>query len=210
MTALGIALTVAVLLAILALVNGLRATLSTSGDPLHVLVLRKGSTSELVSNFLRTQLSGPEVQARHRHAARTASRWLRWKWSPSSISRPPKGRRARTSRCAACRPRASKCGATSSRQRPVVRFQDGRRELVVGKPSPSAIPERGIGKKIRFGRGDWDVVGVIDAGHGAQDSEIWGDLNQISADLQRLDVLSSALVRSHRPGGRRGADQRHQ
>ena len=43
MTALGIALTVAVLLAILALVNGLRATLSASGDPLHVLVLRKGS-----------------------------------------------------------------------------------------------------------------------------------------------------------------------
>jgi hypothetical protein len=36
MTALGIALTVAVLLAVLALVNGLRATLSSSGDPLHV------------------------------------------------------------------------------------------------------------------------------------------------------------------------------
>ncbi len=35
MTALGIALTVAVLLAILALVNGLRATLAASGDPLQ-------------------------------------------------------------------------------------------------------------------------------------------------------------------------------
>jgi putative ABC transport system permease protein len=33
MTALGIALTVAVLLAILALVNGLNSTLSVSGDP---------------------------------------------------------------------------------------------------------------------------------------------------------------------------------
>src|SRR5271169_4914851 len=55
MTALGIALTVAVLLAILALVNGLRSTLSVSGDPLHVLVLRKGSDSELVSMFTRSQ-----------------------------------------------------------------------------------------------------------------------------------------------------------
>src|ERR1039458_9700266 len=55
MTALGIALTVAVLLAILALVNGLHTTLSVSGDPLHVLVLRKGSDSELVSVFTRTQ-----------------------------------------------------------------------------------------------------------------------------------------------------------
>src|SRR5262249_5899452 len=55
MTALGIGLTVAVLLGILALVNGLRTTLETSGDPLHVVVLRKGSDSEVVSNFTRTQ-----------------------------------------------------------------------------------------------------------------------------------------------------------
>src|SRR6267142_2041661 len=55
MTALGIALTVAVLLSILALVNGLRTTLSSSGDPLQVLVLRKGSESEIVSNFTRGQ-----------------------------------------------------------------------------------------------------------------------------------------------------------
>src|SRR6185312_11712684 len=48
MTALGIALTVAVLLAILALVDGLATTLASSGDPLQVLVLRKGSESELV------------------------------------------------------------------------------------------------------------------------------------------------------------------
>src|SRR5581483_9192083 len=38
-----------------ALVNGLRVTLGTSGNPLHVLVLRKGSDSELVSNFGRAQ-----------------------------------------------------------------------------------------------------------------------------------------------------------
>src|ERR1051326_4272053 len=54
MTALGIALTVSVLLAILALVNGLTTALHATGDPLHVIVLRKGSDSELVSNFTRT------------------------------------------------------------------------------------------------------------------------------------------------------------
>src|SRR5580693_5664281 len=55
MTALGIALTVAILLAVLAMVNGLRTTLSTSGDPLHIIVLRKGAESELTSLFTRTQ-----------------------------------------------------------------------------------------------------------------------------------------------------------
>src|SRR2546425_6540018 len=55
MTALGIALTVAVLLAILALVNGLRTSLHASANPLQILVIRQGSTSELVSVVTRTQ-----------------------------------------------------------------------------------------------------------------------------------------------------------
>ena len=78
MTALGIALTVAVLLAILALVNGLRTTLSASGDPLHVLVLRKGSESELVSNFTRTQFQDlkfkPGIARRRERAAAGVAR----------------------------------------------------------------------------------------------------------------------------------------
>ena len=53
MTALGIALTVSVLLAVLALMSGLQAALHSTGDPLDILVLRKGSDSELVSNMER-------------------------------------------------------------------------------------------------------------------------------------------------------------
>jgi putative ABC transport system permease protein len=49
MTALGMALTVVVLLAALALVDGLRAAFRSSGDARNVLVLRKGSSSELSS-----------------------------------------------------------------------------------------------------------------------------------------------------------------
>src|SRR5713226_9587205 len=48
-TALGIALTVAVLLAVLALVNGLRTAFQSSGNPLQILVMRKGSNAELNS-----------------------------------------------------------------------------------------------------------------------------------------------------------------
>jgi putative ABC transport system permease protein len=55
MTALGITLTVAVLLAVLALVNGLRTAFQSSGNPLDILVMRKGSTSELSSAVTRQQ-----------------------------------------------------------------------------------------------------------------------------------------------------------
>jgi putative ABC transport system permease protein len=44
MTAAGIAMTVAVLLAVLALVGGLQSALDSTGDPLHVLVTRKAAT----------------------------------------------------------------------------------------------------------------------------------------------------------------------
>ena len=48
MTALGIGLTVAVLLGIGALVEGLRSSLESGGNPLHLVVMRQGSTAEMV------------------------------------------------------------------------------------------------------------------------------------------------------------------
>jgi putative ABC transport system permease protein len=53
MTALGIALTVAVLLAVLSLIEGLKSAFAATGHPLHLLVMRKGSTAELNSNLSR-------------------------------------------------------------------------------------------------------------------------------------------------------------
>src|SRR6476661_1638617 len=49
MTAVGIALTVAVLAAVFALVSGLRTAFAATGDPLHVLVMRQGGNAELTS-----------------------------------------------------------------------------------------------------------------------------------------------------------------
>src|SRR5579872_130443 len=49
MTASGIALSVAILVASLALVDGLRAVFDNSANPLQLLVLRKGGNSELGS-----------------------------------------------------------------------------------------------------------------------------------------------------------------
>ena len=55
MTALGIALTVAVLLSVMGLVNGLDSALASTGDPLNIMVLRRGSTAELTSVVSRQQ-----------------------------------------------------------------------------------------------------------------------------------------------------------
>jgi ABC-type antimicrobial peptide transport system permease subunit len=66
--------------------------------------------------------------------------------------------------------------------------------MVVGKSVARRFPDAQMGKKLHLGRGNWDIVGVMETPQGVQNSEIWGDLNQVSYDLNRLEVLSSALV----------------
>lgn len=195
MTALGIALTVAVLLSILALVNGLRTTLASSGDPLQVLVMRKGSESELVSNFTRTQFQ--DLKFKSGIATGKDGQPLASLEVVTVINLENAATGEGTNVTVRGLPQAG------IEMRPFIRissgrwFQPGRREVVVGKSVADRYPAARIGHKVTFGRGDWDVVGVMDAGRGAQASEIWGDLNQVSADLQRTEVLSAALVRAN-------------
>lgn len=53
MTALGMALTVAVVLGILGMLAGLESSFQATGHPLHLIVLRKGSTAEMSSAVSR-------------------------------------------------------------------------------------------------------------------------------------------------------------
>ena len=194
MTALGIALTVAVLLAIMGLVSGLRATLSASGDPLNVLVLRKGSDSELVSNFTRAQFQDLKFKrgiATGRDGQPLASLELVTVVNLANVDNPDGANLSVRGLTQVGIEMREGLHIESGRW-----FQQGRRELVVGKSAAGRFPDAQIGKKIQLGRGDWEIVGVMAAGNSAQGSEIWGDLNQIGSDLQRVDVLSSALVRA--------------
>ncbi|HUA62025.1 MAG TPA: ABC transporter permease [Verrucomicrobiae bacterium] len=193
MTALGIALTVAVLLSILALVNGLKGALTASGDPLRIVVVRKGSTSELVSNFVRAAFqdlkfkpgmaTGSDGQPLASLEMITIVNLARENDSDVNVNvraMLPVGRELR----------------------PNVRivqgrwFNPGQREMVVGRMLAVQHDSAQVGKKIHFGRGDWDIVGVMDGGGGATDSEIWADLNQISSDMQRVEILSSATLKA--------------
>ncbi|HUI56434.1 MAG TPA: ABC transporter permease [Bryobacteraceae bacterium] len=192
MTALGIALTVAVLLAILALVNGLRSTLSVSGDPLHIIVLRKGAESELVSLFTRTQFQDLKFKAgiaRDRDGQPLAAMEVVTVLILASVDNPDGANLTVRGLPPAGIELRPNIHISAGRW-----FQQGQREVVVGKSVAQRFPDAQIGKKVHFGRGDWLIVGVMDAGAGAQNSEIWGDLNQVSSDLQRVETVSSGLV----------------
>jgi ABC-type antimicrobial peptide transport system permease subunit len=178
----------------MALLTGLRATLSSSGDPLQIIVMRKGSETELVSNFTREQFQDLKFKAgiaRAQNGDPMASLEVVTVINLPSVDSPegenvtvrgllPIGLEMRKG-----------LKLVSGRW-----FDQGKRELVVGKSIAQRYPGAALGKRIAFGRGEWEVVGVMDAGQSAQNSESFGDLNQVSTDLDRTEVLSSALVRA--------------
>jgi putative ABC transport system permease protein len=75
-------------------------------------------------------------------------------------------------------------------------FRQGERELVVGEGIADKCPAAHIGGILRLGNGDWTVVGIMRGGQSAFNSEIFADLNQVSADYHRPNQLSSVLLES--------------
>jgi putative ABC transport system permease protein len=193
MTALGIALTVAVLLSVSALVQGLRTSLAASGNPLQVMVLRKGGTAEL--NSVITRSTYQDILARSWIARDEEGRpmaslevvtviVLENEENPAGINinlrgLTPMGFRLR-----------DEVTLAAGRM-----FRPGYREIVVGKSLQNRYGVH-LGQKLRFGRGDWEVVGIMDGGRTSANSEVFADLNQLAADQNRPTALSSVLLRA--------------
>jgi putative ABC transport system permease protein len=194
MTALGIALTVAVLLSVFAMVEGLRTSLSATGHPLHILVTRKGSSAELNSSMTQEQFQTIKAKqgiASSLDGGPMASLELVTVVildSPENPSGINISLRGLTTTGFAMREYAR---IAEGRM-----FQPGRREVVVGKGLAKRYPKARIGSKLDFGRGEWEVVGVMDGGRSAADSEIFCDLAQLASDQNREAALSSVLIRA--------------
>ncbi len=58
-------------------------------------------------------------------------------------------------------------------------FNFGARELVVGSAVPKRFSGANIGDKIKFSGDDWTIVGIMDCGGSAFDSELWADCEQL-------------------------------
>ncbi len=196
MTVLGIALSVAVLVASLALINGLRTVFKNTANPLQLLVLRKGGNSELGSSLsaeeFGTLRSLGGIALDQRGIPLASEEMVNVANLPSVDN--PKGMNVTV----------RGLNATGIEMRDVRLaegrwFQAGQREIVVGKSVAKRYPSSRIGSRIKFGKGDWQIVGIMDGGQSAVNSEIWGDFNQIAADYNRQDSTSSVLLRAADP-----------
>jgi putative ABC transport system permease protein len=193
MTAAGIAMTVAVLLAVLALVAGLQSAFDSTGDPLHVLVMRKGGNSELTSLLTKQQFQivkiFPGIAAGHDGQPLASLEVVSVINLPNADN--PNGMNITLRGLSTRGIEMRKLKLTAGRW-----FQPGQREVTVGKATAKRYPNAQLGKQLRFGKGLWTVVGIMDSGGGAVDSEIFGDDAQVASDFNRPDTYSSALLQA--------------
>jgi putative ABC transport system permease protein len=197
MTALGIALTVTTALFIMALLAGLKRAFVTSGNPLNVMVLRKGSTSELTGPFPSEDFGVLKTLpgiAKDSHGDPLVS-------GETVV--------------VIVLPRADGSGEVNVsvrgmmqdglELRPGVKLAEGRwftpgqREVVVSSSIHKRFAHANIGDSLQFGKGWWKVVGIFNSGGTAYESEIWGDVNQMNSDFDRQGVFSSAYLRATDP-----------
>ena len=194
MTALGIALTVTTAVFLMALLAGLKKAFVSSGDPLNVLVMRKGSTAELSGGFdaalFGTLKTLPGIATDSQGQPIASGEWVVVAVLP---------RRDRTGDVNVTVRGLMPAGLTLRPKAKLVEgrwFTTGQREVVVGKSIHDRFSGTRVGDMLDFAKGQWKVVGVFNSGGTAYDSEIWGDLNQIAADFDRQGGLGSAYLRA--------------
>ena len=206
MTALGIALTVTTAIFLMALIAGLDRAFVSSGNPLDVLVLRKGSESELTGGFdaslFPTLKTLPGI-AKDSHGEPMAS----GEWNVVIVLPRKDGTGEVNVTVRGMMPDGLEMRQLPGgpKNQPSVKlvagdwFHTGQREVVVSKSIRDRFAHANIGDTLAFGKGDWKVMGVFDAGGSAYESEIWGDVNQMASDFDRQGGFSSAYLRATDP-----------
>lgn len=187
----GIAGVVGVLVALLAMGEGFRATLAGTGSDERAIVLREGANAELSSGLTREQADLlkrlPGVQ-RDAAGEPVASAEL------LVIADLPK---ASTGSAANAQVRGVQPEAFALR--PDVKIIEGRnftpgpRELIAGRGAASQFGGIEVGSRIAFRDSDWTIVGLFEAGGGAHESELWGDAEVVQSAYRRNGFQSVSL-----------------
>jgi putative ABC transport system permease protein len=194
---LGIAGTVGVFIAMLALAQGFRATLVSSGSVDNAIVLRAGSNSEMESGISLSNVNilQDEPGVAHQNGQPLIT-------SEVVVVAPFPLRSTETDANVQVRGVSPNVLAVRRNVKIVEgrMFRPGLSELVVGRNAVKSYAGLNVGNKVRFGGGEWTVTGIFDAGGSAFDSEVWCDARVLDGVYKRpANVFQSATIRLASP-----------
>jgi putative ABC transport system permease protein len=194
---LGIAGTVGVFVAMLALAQGFQSTLVSSGSPDNAIVMRAGATSEMLGSVTLDQV---KVLQDDPSIAKENGQPL---ISPEVVVMAPFPLQSTDTDANVQVRGVSEKALQVRRNIHMVQgrfFKPGLLELVVGKNAATTYKGVALGDTVKFGGGTWKVVGVFDAGGSAFDSEIWTDAHELSEVYKRPDyIFQSVTARLNSP-----------
>ena len=192
----GIAGSVAVMVSLLAMAEGLSSTISSTGEKDRVIILRDGSSSELSSGVAMTELdtvsSSPGIKSIDGEPMIAAELFaiidLKKKGAESTSNLPIRG-----------------VQPASFRIRPEVDIIEGRNfttgtaEIIVGKGANNQYEGLEIGDQIKVRDSFATVVGIFSSNGDVHESEIWADLATAQGLFRRGASASSMILKLDSP-----------
>ncbi|MEO8603253.1 MAG: ABC transporter permease [bacterium] len=205
MTAGVIALVVVACTLFLGLISSLRHTLVSSGDPLNLVVMRKGSDNDGSS-----QLALEAYQAIKYFDGIARGANDEPLVSPELVVQPffhtkDGGRENVLVRgvepIALAVHREVHIGAGRM-------LTPSAGEAVVGKGVMGRYQGADLGSELQFGRQKWKVVGVLESGGSSFESEVWVDVRELGNDAKRTFPYSGIRIQAVSPEAMRAVEQR--
>ena len=197
-----VSVVVAVLLSFLSMANGFEQTLKGTGSEDVAIVTRSGSRSELNSNMGRDTVN---IIATAPGIAKNADGDPIYSPELYVIVDGIK----KTSRTEANLPmRGITLAGFELRDHVEITegrlFTPGTNEIIVGAGVLREFDGFDLGTQIRFGKTEWEVVGVFSTGGSAFESELWADAPTIQTQFQRGSSYQTVRIRLETSGNIQG------
>jgi ABC-type lipoprotein release transport system permease subunit len=195
LTVAGMALVVFVFATVLMMAAGLQKTLVETGSQNNVVVVRKGSASEVMSSIERRAASVVEMLPQV--ATGVSGQPMMAKEVVVLIALKKRGEEQASSHSNVV---VRGIQSESIPLRPQVKLVTGRLprpnslEVLVGNSIAKRFQGAGLQQALSWGMRTWTVVGIFDAGNTGFSSEIWGDVDQVMQAFRR-PVFSSLIFK---------------
>ena len=189
----GIGLVVAVVVVLMAMSQGFSAALRGTGRADNVIIVSRGSNSEVTSrvdlehrNAILQQL--PQVEAQD------GTRLVSWEWvSVMALPRKSDGKRTNVVlRSVLPQSFRVRSGVRMVEGRP---FTPGLDEAIVGRRIMERVSGLEVGDVVKYRRKALRIVGVFESEGAAFESEIWVDFEMMRAAFQRRTGSNSVVIR---------------
>ncbi len=194
LTILGTGLVVASSCVLFGMVDGLRQSLRVSGDPLDLIVLRKGSQNETGSNLDASKLA--DVAAMKGIATLDGKPMCAGEILNIPVCERSNGTRANLiirgvdPASAALRPEFKILEGGRM-------FVPGRDECIVAKPISGRFKGTRLGETLKCGEKEgYKVVGIFTSAGGAAESEVWTDRRDLERNTGRTGSVSAIQLRA--------------